>query len=168
MAFSLRLIQQRWKMIGYPKEEMPVDLWPFDPARSMEEVAADQIKLMLAGVTGEPCTSPDSSVEIQTLHFDTMARIANSKAIGAGRFTVEWRFNDADTWHITIQNGNSTATQGAAPNPDLTLKTTWAEWISIAMDQKNPMRSVTSRKLTPWGSPRALNAFRKAFAPAPV
>jgi hypothetical protein len=33
------------------------------------------------------------------------------------------------------------------------------------MDRKNPMRSITSRRLTPWGSPRALNAFRKVFAP---
>jgi ribonucleotide reductase beta subunit family protein with ferritin-like domain len=168
MAFSLKLIQQRWRMIGYPREEMPADLWPFDPAKSMEEVAADQIRLMLAGVTGEPCASPDSSVEIQALHFETMARITEPQAsvIGAGKFTVEWRFTDADPWHITIENGSSTATHGAAPNPDLTLKTTWAEWIHIAMDRKNPLRSVTSRRLTPRGSPRALNAFRKVFAPA--
>ena len=153
-------------MIGFPRDEMPTDLWPFDPEMSIEQISERQVKLMLAGVTGEPCAQPDSSVEIQAIHFDTVARVSNPKAAGPGRFTTEWRFTDADPWHIVVEDGTARAVHGAAPNPDLTLKTDWPEWISIAMDRKNPMRSVTSRRLTPWGSPRALNAFRKVFAPS--
>lgn len=165
-GFSLRLIQQRWKTIGFPHDEMPTDLWPFDPEMSIEQISERQVKLMLAGVTGEPCAQPDSSVEIQAIHFDTIARVSNPTAAGPGRFTTEWRFTDADPWHIVVEDGTARAVHGAAPNPDLTLKTDWPEWISIAMDRKNPMRSVTSRRLMPWGSPRALNAFRKVFAPS--
>jgi hypothetical protein len=162
--FSLRLVQQRWRMIGYPRETMPVDVWPFDLSLSVEEIARRQAKLVLAGVTGEPCERPDSSSEIQGLHFDTVARVANAGAAGSGPFTTEWRFTDADPWHIVVENGTAAPVHGSAPNPDLTLRTDWAEWIAIAMDLKNPLRSITSRRLAPWGSPRALNTFRKVFA----
>lgn len=166
MAFSLKLIQQRWRTIGYPKEQMPPDLWPFDPAKSIDEIAVDQIALMLAGVSGEPCAKPDSSPEIQALHFDVVARASNPVAIGPGRFTTEWRFTDATPWHITVENGVAIPKQGAALNPDLSIRTDWAEWISIAIDRQNPLRSITARRLTPWGPPRALNAFRKVFGKA--
>ncbi len=166
MAFSLKLIQQRWRTIGYPKEEMPADLWPFDPAKNMDEVAADQVALMLAGITGEPCAKPDSSPEIQALHFDMIARASSAAAAGSGRFTTEWRFTDADPWHITVENGTATPKQGAAANADLSIRTDWSEWIAVAMDRRNPLRSVAARRLAPRGSPRALNAFRKVFGKA--
>jgi hypothetical protein len=167
-AFGLRMVQQRWRTIGFAREEMPADLWPFDPEMSIEQIAKREVRMMLAGITGEPCAHPDSSFEVQEIHFDIMARVANPKPVGPGRFTVEWSFSDADPWHIVVENGSSRAVHGAAPNPDLTLRTDWPEWISISMDRKNPMRSITSRRLKPWGSPRALNAFRKVFAPAGV
>jgi hypothetical protein len=169
MAFGLRLVQQRWRMIGYPREEMPSDVWPFDPEKSIEQISADQIALMLAGVTGEPCERPDSSPRIQALHFEMVARSSNARALGSGRFTAEWLFTDADPWHITVEKGTATARPGAAGGgADVSLRTTWAEWISISMDSRNPLRSVAARRLMPWGSPRALNAFRKVFSPAPV
>jgi hypothetical protein len=121
---------------------------------------------MLAGVTGEPCAQPDSSVDVQEIHFDAVVRSSNAKAAGPGTFTTEWDFSDADPWHIVVENGVARAVHGSAPNPDLTLRTDWPEWISISMDRKNPMRSITSRRLKPWGSPRALNTFRKVFGPA--
>ncbi len=38
-AFGLKLIRQRWRTIGYPTEEMPPGVFPFDPEASAEEVA---------------------------------------------------------------------------------------------------------------------------------
>jgi hypothetical protein len=166
MAFSLRLIQQRWRTIGFPREEMPADLWPFDPDWSIEQIAERQTRLMLAGVSGEPCAHPDSSPEIQDIHFDTIARVADSKAAKAGRFTTEWSFSDAEPWHIVVENGRAESFRGRAASPDLTLHTDWPEWISISMDGKSPLRSVATRRLRPVGSPRALNTFRKVFSPA--
>ena len=42
------------------------------------EVAERQIKLMKAGVMGEPNGRPDSSPEIQALFFDIIARVAET------------------------------------------------------------------------------------------
>ena len=61
MPSASGLIKQRWKTIGFPLEEMPSDVWPFDHDLPVEEIAARQIKLLLAGVTGEPTDNPDGS-----------------------------------------------------------------------------------------------------------
>ena len=165
-GFGLKLIKQRWKTIGFPLEEMPSDVWPFDHDMPVEEIARRQVKLLLAGVTGEPNDRPDSSTEIQELLFDMTSRTANTAAADAGAFTIQWKFTDADPWHLVVDNGSTRAVQGVASGADLTLRTDWSEWIAIAMDGKNPIKSVAARKLTPKGSPRAINTFRKVFTPA--
>ena len=53
-AFGLKLIRQRWRTIGYPTEEMPPGVFPFDPEAQPEEVAKRQVKLMEAGILGPP------------------------------------------------------------------------------------------------------------------
>ena len=165
-GFGLKLIRQRWKTIGFPLEEMPADVWPFDHDLPVEEIAARQVKLLLAGVSGEPNANPDSSTEIQELLFDMTCRTANTSAADAGAFTMQWQFTDADPWHLVVDNGSTRAVQGVASEADLTLRTDWGEWVAIAMNGKNPIKSVASRKLTPKGSPRAINTFRKVFTPS--
>ena len=164
-AFGLRLVRQRWKTIGFPMEEMPNDVWPFDHSLPVEEIAARQVKLLLAGVSGEPNPSPGSSSDVQQILFDLTARSSNASASGPSRFTVQWQFRDADPWHLVTENGKTRSVRGTSPNPDLTLRTTWPEWVSIAMDRTNPLKSIAGRRLFPKGSPRALNNFRKVFAP---
>ena len=164
-SFGLKLVRQRWKTIGFPMEEMPKDVWPLDHSLTADEVASRQIKLLLAGVTGAPCSHPDSSPEVQGLLFDLMARSANTRGAQNGPFTVQWRFTDASPWHMVVNNGSTRAVAGQSPDPDVTLSTDWGEWVSIAMNNANPLRSVAARRLRPKGSPRALNTFRKVFAP---
>jgi len=164
-SFGLRLIKQRWKTIGFPLEEMPSDIWPFDHSMPIDEIAARQVKLLMAGVTGEPTENPDSSPEIQEIFFDMISRTANPRGADSGLFTTQWRFKDAEPWHLVVDNGSTRAVPGLAGNPDLTLRTDWGEWISIAMNDRNPLKSIATRKLLPQGSPRALNTFRKVFTP---
>ena len=54
IAFGFKLVRQRWRTIGYPTEEMPPGVFPFDPDKSEEDVAAEQVKLLMAGVVGNP------------------------------------------------------------------------------------------------------------------
>jgi len=51
-AFGLKLTRQRWRTIGYPVEEMPADVFPFDRQKPLEEVAARRVKMMMAGLAG--------------------------------------------------------------------------------------------------------------------
>ena len=162
-AFGLKLIRQRWKAIGYPIEEMPPGVFPFDPAASAEEISARQIKLLEAGVTGEPVERPDSSPEVQRLYFEMVARTAHTEAANGERLTYQWRFSDADPWHIVIDNGSTRAEPGEAPNPDLTLETSWGDWISATTGRSNPLKMMLRRRIRPHGSIRELARMRKVF-----
>ncbi len=85
-AFGLKLIRQRWRTIGYPTEEMPPGVFPFDPEASEEEVAERQVKLMMAGVLGPPDgPAPESSPELQRLYFDVVNRVADPRPPTARR-----------------------------------------------------------------------------------
>ena len=78
-AFGLKLIRQRWRTIGFPTEEMPPGVFPFDPEMPEDEIAKNQIKLLEAGVVGQPgLVEPQSSPELQRLFFDIVSRSADS------------------------------------------------------------------------------------------
>jgi ribonucleotide reductase beta subunit family protein with ferritin-like domain len=53
-AFGLKLIRQRWRTIGFPTEEMPPGVFPFDPEADERTVAERQVQMMEAGVLGPP------------------------------------------------------------------------------------------------------------------
>ena len=57
-AFGMRSVEQKWRATGYPLEEMPPGVYPFDPEMPHEERASAQIKLLRAGVLGAPNGKP--------------------------------------------------------------------------------------------------------------
>src|SRR6058998_2463560 len=99
-AFGLKSVLAKWRATGYPLEEMPPDVFPLDVSLPVEEIARRQIMLLKAGVTGEPNGRPDSSPEVQRLFFEMVARSANRAPAGGRPFTAQWRFSDAEPWHI--------------------------------------------------------------------
>ncbi len=163
-AFGLKLIRQRWRTIGYPIEEMPPGVFPFDSEAPEEEVAARQVKLMMAGVIGAPGgAAPDASPEVQRLYFDLVTRVVNPKAANGSRLVYQWRFSDADPWHLTIDNGSTRAEPGEAPNPDVVLETSWGDWVAFGKPDAKPLSMMLRGRIRPRGSLRELARMRKVF-----
>jgi 1,2-phenylacetyl-CoA epoxidase catalytic subunit len=162
-AFGLRSVRTKWKAIGYPLEDMAPGVFPVDHTLAPEEVARRQIKLLEAGVMGEPNGKPDTSPEIQQIFFDVVANSANTNAVNGTPLTVQWRFDDAEPWHVVVENGSTRAEHGQAANPDVTLRTTWGEWIGISKGTIDARRAVLRRRLRVRGRPRGLLAFSRAF-----
>ncbi|HEU4904727.1 MAG TPA: ribonucleotide-diphosphate reductase subunit beta [Solirubrobacterales bacterium] len=163
-AFGLKLIRQRWRTIGYPTEEMPPGVFPFDPEAPESEVAARQVKLMEAGVLGPPDAKvPDSSPETQRLYFDVVKRAANPAAANGAPLVYQYRFDDADPWHLTIDNGSTRAEPGEAPNPTLVLEASWADFIATSKPEANPLKMVLQRRIRPRGKLREIARMRKVF-----
>ncbi len=81
--------------------------------------------------------------------------------------TIQWDFTDADPWHLRIDNGSTAAEPGPAPAADLTLETSWADWIAIAMQGADPMKLMLRRRLRPHGSLRQLARLPKVFPKRP-
>ncbi|MFL5893181.1 MAG: ribonucleotide-diphosphate reductase subunit beta, partial [Solirubrobacterales bacterium] len=162
-AFGMRSVEAKWKAAGYPIEEMPPDVYPFDMSLPHEERAKRAIVLMRAGVAGEPVPNPDSSPEVQELLFDVIARSANKDAVNGTPTVIQWRFEDADPWYLRIDNGNSEAVHGEATDPDLTLETSWRHWIDMSIRGADPRRAMLRRKLRPHGSLRTLWRMQRIF-----
>jgi hypothetical protein len=163
-AFGLKLIRQRWRTIGYPTEEMPPGVFPFDSGASPEEIASNQVKLMMAGVLGAPNgPRPDSSPEVQRLYFDVISRVADPKAANGSPLVYQWRFSDADPWHLVIDNGSTRAEPGEAPSPNLVIESTWADWVASGKPDANQLKMVLQRRIRPRGSLRELARMRKVF-----
>jgi 1,2-phenylacetyl-CoA epoxidase catalytic subunit len=161
-AFGLKSVRTKWKAIGYPMEEMPGVL-PVDPDLAPEEIAARQIRLLEAGVMGEPNGSPDPSPEIQELYFDVIANSADTEAVSGRRLTVQWDFSDADPWHVIVANGSTRARHGMAADADVTLQASWADWINISKGAIDGRRALLQRRLKMRGRPRGMLAFSRAF-----
>jgi 1,2-phenylacetyl-CoA epoxidase catalytic subunit len=161
-AFGLKSVRTKWRAIGYPMEEMPGVL-PVDPDMPPEEVAARQIRLLEAGVMGEPNGKPDSDPEVQEIYFNVVANSADTSAVNGRPLTVQWDFSDADPWHVIVSNGSTRAEPGRAPDADVTLRASWADWINISKGAIPPARAMLSRRLRMKGDPRGLIAFSRAF-----
>jgi Ribonucleotide reductase, small chain/SCP-2 sterol transfer family len=162
-AFGLKLIRQRWRTIGYPTEEMPPGVFPFDPEASEEQVAERQVKLMMAGILGPPDATPEASPELQRLYFDVIERVVDPSAANGSPLVYQWRFTDADPWHLVIDNGSTRAEAGEAPNPNLVLETSWADFVATGKPEANPLKMVLQRRLRPRGSIREMARMRKVF-----
>ena len=163
-AFGLKLIRQRWRTIGYPTEEMPPGVFPFDPDASEEEIADRQVKLMMAGILGPPNgPTPESTPELQRLYFDVIKRVVNPAAANGSPLVYQYRFTDADPWHLVIDNGSTRAEPGEAPNPTLTLETSWTDFVATAKPEANPLKMILQRRLRPRGPIREIARMRKVF-----
>ncbi len=162
-AFGMRSVEAKWKAAGYPIDEMPPDVFPFDLSEPHEERAKRAITLLRAGVAGEPVRSPDSSPEVQALLFDVIARSAHTDVINGRPVTIQWSFTDAAPWHIRIDNGTTYAAQGQAADADLTLETSWRDWLAVSTWGGDPRRAMLRRKLRPHGSLRVLWQLQRIF-----
>jgi 1,2-phenylacetyl-CoA epoxidase catalytic subunit len=162
-AFGLQGVRTKWRAIGYPLEEMSPAVLPVDHSLDPKELAARQIRLLEAHVLGPPNGRPDADPEIQEIFFDVVARSADTSVANGRPFTVQWRFADADPWHVVIENGSTRAEHGESPGADLTFETTWADWISISKGLKHPARALLERKVRVHGGPRNLLTFARTF-----
>jgi hypothetical protein len=155
-AFAIRSIRTKWRAAGYPLEDMPAGVLPIDLSLEEEELARRVIVLTSAGVLGEPHPRPGVSPEIQRLFFDTVARTIDPRRGGPGRLCIQWRFSDADPWHVVVEGATSRAAPGEAADADVTIESPWKDWIDLAAHGVNPTGALLHRRLRIHGSPRAL------------
>ena len=162
-AWGFRSVETKWRAAGFPVEEMPPGVFPVDFSLSPEERVERIVKLMQAGVVGEPNDHPQSSPEIQRLYFDTVERSVDHSAVDGKPVTIQWRFEDADPWYLRIDNGSSRAEPGETTDADLTFESSWRDWIAVTTHRGDPRKAMLRRKVRPHGSLRQLLRMPKIF-----
>ena len=164
-AFGMKSVEMKWKATGFPLHEMP-GVYPFDPEMSHEDRAVRQIKLLRAGVLGEPNGKPEVNPELEEILFDIVARSARTDAVDRP-VTIQWKFEDAEPWHVHIDNGSTRSAPGLAEKADVTLRTTWSDWVDVSIRGQDARRAMLRRKIKPRGSLRQLARMPKIFPPRP-
>jgi len=159
--WGMRAIEQKWRAVGYPIEEMPPGVFPMDMTIPHRERASRMIQMTEAGVIGEPGGQPDSSPVSQALYFDLLTRIVDTEVVDDAPFTVQWRFSDAAPWHLVVDNGSTRTAEGEIPSPDVTMESSWRDFIEIGKGAVAPPRALLQRRLKLSGGPRNLLRFRK-------
>jgi hypothetical protein len=162
-AFGMKSVEAKWRAAGYPIEEMPPGVYPFDLSLPFEERARRAMKLLRAGIVGEPNGRPESSPELQELFFDVIKRAVNHEAVGNTPMTIQWRFTDAEPWHMTLDNGSTRAERGEAAAADVTLESSWEDFIRVSSHGEDPRKAMLRRRIRPHGSPRKLLRMQKIF-----
>src|SRR3954454_2214408 len=107
---------------------------------------------------GEPPRDPPS----MQLLFGPVARAVDHRT-APPCFTVQWEFDDAEPWHLRVDNGSTAARAGPDPEIDLEPRRGYNDWVDVVAARLDPRRAVATRKLRPHGSPRALWAARGLF-----
>jgi ribonucleotide reductase beta subunit family protein with ferritin-like domain len=162
-AWGFRSMETKWRAAGFAMEEMPPGIFPLDFSLPVEERVARVVKLMRAGVVGEPAPDPDSSPEIQRLYFDTVERSVDHSAVDGRQVTIQWRFDDAAPWYLRIDNGSSRAEQGEVSDPDVTFESAWRDWIRVTTHGADPRRAMLRGRIRPRGSLRHLWRMQRIF-----
>jgi predicted transcriptional regulator len=163
--WGMQALEQKWRAIGYPMDEMPPGVIPMDFSLPPRERAKHMMALTRAGVVGEPKPAGeiDSSPEVQRLFFDLIARSVDTTGSNGTPFTVQWKFTDVEPWHVSVSNGSTRAEPGLAGHADVTLEASWHDFVEIGKGAIAPPKALLQRRLKLRGGPRNLLRFRRLF-----
>jgi putative sterol carrier protein len=144
---------------------MPPGVIPMDFTVPHRERGERMLKLTRAGVIGQPKPQGevDASPEVQELYFDLVRRSVASDGANGAPFTVQWKFADVEPWHVVVDNGSTRAERGISGSADVTLETSWHDFVEIGKGAVSPPKALIQRRLKVHGGPRNLLRFRKLF-----
>jgi hypothetical protein len=97
------------------------------------------------------------------LWFEVTSRVADPAAANGSPLVYQWKFTDAEPWHIVIDNGSTRAEPGLASDPAVTIESSWADWLASTKPGANPLKLMLTRRIRPHGSLRELARMRKVF-----
>ncbi len=145
-AFGLRSLETKLRRLGVAPEEIRVLAYQ-DRDATYEERARQTWVLIEAGVIGDDRREPELSREAFEILFQGMTRVMDIDVARSLDGPIEWRFNDADPWHIVVTDGHAEAKPGHAGKPALQLEVSSADWAKIAVGRVDPRWALLKRRL---------------------
>ena len=157
-----RSFETKLRSAGMPVDELPGPIpYPFD--LSPEERATRMVTLLQGGILGEKSAAAARDPQTMAALFDSLRRGVDHRTAPAGPITLQWDFPDAEPWHLRVDNGSTSAGPGFAPDPDVTYRVRYDDFVDVFAGRLDPRRAVATGRLRPRGSVRALWAARKVF-----
>ena len=157
-----RSFESKLRAAGMPVDELPGPIpYPFD--LSPDDRAKRMILLLQGGILGEGTAAAARDPETMSALFDSLRRGVDHRTAPEGPLTLQWDFPDAEPWHLRLDNGATSVGPGFAPDPDVTYRVRYDDFVDVFAGRLDPRRALATGKLRPRGSMRALWASRKLF-----
>lgn len=161
-AYGLRSLESRISSIGVDPEELHL-LSRDDRSLSYEERASRLLTLVSSGVIGDDTREPRLTTEALEILFGATARTVDVGVARSLGGPIEWRFTDADPWHLVVVNEHAEAKPGSGGTPALVLEISAADWARIAVGRADPRRALLTRRLRVHGAWPAKTKLPKLF-----
>ena len=154
-------MESKLRAMGMPQEAMDRISLPVRPARARARRARHQ------AAAGQHARregrAPSRDPEAIAILFDSIRRSADPRVVPPGT-TIQWDFDDAEPWYLQMDNGSTRMQQGRAEHPDLTLRSSFEDFVDVIAGREDPRRQLLRRKLRPSGRVRMLLKLPKLFA----
>lgn len=157
-------LRTKLRSAGLPIEELPGP--PLMPeGLTVQEMSKRGRQLAMAGIIGVREGPSKRDPETLELLFDTIRRQVNPDHGLRKPATIQWEFTDPDvpTWHLIVNNGSSTVSQGSASAPDVRLRVSYQDFVDIIGNRLNPMRAMATGRMRPRGNPLMLAKMGRVF-----
>jgi hypothetical protein len=139
-------LQTKLRSAGMPLDELPgPPVVP--PDETPRELAERGPLLVQAGLLGEKQAAPPMDAAAIELVMETVRRAMPDT--NGTRLAVQFAFDDAEPWTLRLGGGPPRAERGVATRPDVTLRTSWSDWLDVAGGRVTPGQAVLRRKLRP-------------------
>jgi ribonucleotide reductase beta subunit family protein with ferritin-like domain/putative sterol carrier protein len=154
-------LQTKLRSAGMPMEDLPGP--PIVPADlTPRETATRGPLLTQAGLLGERQPSAPKDAASVELVMDTVRRqLPNTNGTS---LSVQFAFTDVDPWVLRlVPGGDPVVERGREAKADVTLRTSWDDWLDVASGRVNPGHAVMRGKLRPRARLSALKLLPAAL-----
>jgi putative sterol carrier protein len=153
-------LQTKLRSAGMPMEGLPGP--PIVPADlTPRETATRGPLLTMAGLLGErQASAPKDEASIE-LVMDTVRR--QLPDTNGTKLTVQFAFSDVEPWVLRMNGGVPNVERGHAEKADVTLRTSWDDWLDVASGRVNPGHAVMRGRLKPRARLSALKLLPAAL-----
>ncbi|HVL97412.1 MAG TPA: ribonucleotide-diphosphate reductase subunit beta [Solirubrobacteraceae bacterium] len=157
-----RSLESKLKAAGLPLDSLPgPQLLPLD--LSPRERAERGIALVSHGFMGGGEIPPSKDPEAMEILFDMVRRAVDERHTPERPLTLQWDFQDAQPWHLRIDNGSTAAAPGRAEAADVTFRCRYRDWVDVMGGRADPRALLLRGRLRPKGSLRTLAQVPRLF-----
>jgi Ribonucleotide reductase, small chain/SCP-2 sterol transfer family len=153
-------LQTKLRSAGMPLEELPGPP-VIPPGESPRELAERGPLLVQAGLLGERQLSAPKDAAAIELVMDAVSR--GLPDTNGTRLTVQFAFTDVEPWVLRLNGGAPLVERGSDGKADVTLKTSWDDWLDVAGGRVNPGHAVMRGRLRPRARLSALKLLPAAL-----
>ena len=145
-AFSLKSLEAKLARAGIQPSEVValVKLGADDPPSAQ---AARALALMRVGMVGDAVPLEVNEASMALL-FEALERVAVTRESSSFPGPIQWEFSDAEPWFLAVERGAATVKRGRVATAALTLRSTAADWASVATQRLDPRWAMATRRLS--------------------